>query len=237
MPWLRLDDAFAHHPKVIGLSDAAFRLHVSGLVYAARHLTDGVIPAAALPALYPTHTRRTVNELLEADLWHATDHTCPTCPPVTKSNLLLHDYLAYNPTAAEAKAAADSRSRKASRAANKRWRDAPSNAPSIAQASPEHMLQPAPYPSPSNPPNPPQNRTDQLLDYVANQLTEKASTRQPDRYRQRQRRNLEQQRQKANQLTDEYPTAPLDSLAAALLGEPSGGLAFHRKKEPTDELD
>ena len=31
MPWANFDDQFPKHPKVLPLSDAAFRLHVSGV--------------------------------------------------------------------------------------------------------------------------------------------------------------------------------------------------------------
>lgn len=46
MTWVQIDDDYPDHPKVIGLSDAAFRLHVRALCYCNRHLTDGV-PAVA----------------------------------------------------------------------------------------------------------------------------------------------------------------------------------------------
>jgi hypothetical protein len=42
MSWVRLDDSFPEHPKVIALTDAAFRAHVRGLCYAGRFLTDGL---------------------------------------------------------------------------------------------------------------------------------------------------------------------------------------------------
>lgn len=40
MSWFHLDDNFPDHRKVAGLSDAAFRLHVAGLAYCSRGLTD-----------------------------------------------------------------------------------------------------------------------------------------------------------------------------------------------------
>ena len=45
MTWLRIDDAMVDHPKIIGLSDGAFRLHITALCYCARHLTDGTYGA------------------------------------------------------------------------------------------------------------------------------------------------------------------------------------------------
>jgi hypothetical protein len=85
MGWLRLDDAFGDHPKVIGLSDRAFRAHVMGLLYCARHLTDGVVPRAAVPKTTAVH------ELERAGLWTAT----------RGGGWLIHDFLDYNPSKAD----------------------------------------------------------------------------------------------------------------------------------------
>ena len=46
MGWVRLDDNYSDHPKVIGLSDSAFRTYITALCYANRQLTDGYIPQA-----------------------------------------------------------------------------------------------------------------------------------------------------------------------------------------------
>lgn len=85
MGWLRLDDAFGDHPKVIGLSDRAFRAHVMGLLYCARHLTDGVVPRAAAPKA------AAVRELERAGLWTST----------RGGGWLIHDYLDFNPSKAD----------------------------------------------------------------------------------------------------------------------------------------
>jgi len=93
VPWLKLDDAFADHPKVDGLSDGAFRLHVAGLLYASRHLTDGEIPTRAVPRLTPAFETGHLDEVVDAGLWHEHD-----------DRFALHDFLEWNPSAAEAKA-------------------------------------------------------------------------------------------------------------------------------------
>lgn len=51
MPWVRVDDAFAEHPKVIQAGPLGIALQVAGLCYANRHLTDGFIPRAAAVTL------------------------------------------------------------------------------------------------------------------------------------------------------------------------------------------
>jgi len=43
MTWIRLDDNLPDHPKVLGLSDKAFRLYISAMCYSSRYLTDGFI--------------------------------------------------------------------------------------------------------------------------------------------------------------------------------------------------
>lgn len=79
MGWVRLDDVFPEHPKVLGLSDAAFRVHVHGLCYSNRYLTDGFVPDAVRPGA------KAVRDLIAAGLWNAIE-----------GGWLIHDYLEYN---------------------------------------------------------------------------------------------------------------------------------------------
>src|SRR3954469_25103259 len=44
MTWVRLDDQFPDHPKVVKAGPLAGWLHVCGIAYCNRHLTDGFIP-------------------------------------------------------------------------------------------------------------------------------------------------------------------------------------------------
>lgn len=89
MTWLRIDDSFATHPKIIGLSTRAFRVHVEALVYCARHLTDGIVPKAAQKC-----TKSVREELQNAGLW-AVDEV---------GNVIIHDFLEWNPSAASIRA-------------------------------------------------------------------------------------------------------------------------------------
>lgn len=85
MSWVRLDDGLPDNPKLIGLSDRAFRVYIHGLCYCARNQTDGVVPAGATRSLgaLPRH----VAELIAAGRWeeHGDDWR-------------IHDYLKYNPS-------------------------------------------------------------------------------------------------------------------------------------------
>jgi hypothetical protein len=79
--WLRLDDAFVEHPKVIGLSDLAFRLHIKGLCYSSRYLTDGHVPETAVK------DSKLTKELTRSGLWAKAE-----------GGWLIHDFLEYNPS-------------------------------------------------------------------------------------------------------------------------------------------
>lgn len=105
MGWLRLDDAFGDHPKVIGLSDRAFRAHVMGLLYCARHLTDGIVPRAAAPKT------AAIRELERAGLWTAT----------RGGGWLIHDFLDYNPSKAETLDKRSAKSMAGAKGAASRW--------------------------------------------------------------------------------------------------------------------
>jgi hypothetical protein len=91
MSWLRIDDHFPDHPKVVAAGPLAAWLHVCGMAYAARYLTDGFIPAGQLRRLADVEEPDVLAEkLIEAGLWHRAD-----------GGYAIHDYLKYNPSAAE----------------------------------------------------------------------------------------------------------------------------------------
>ncbi len=85
MSWFHLDDNFPDHRKVAGLSDAAFRLHVAGLAYCSRGLTDGIIPADDVPRLVRRYKPSARTELVDGGLWVE-----------SLGHYLIHDYLDWN---------------------------------------------------------------------------------------------------------------------------------------------
>ncbi len=85
MPYLNLDDNFAEHPKVDRLSHGAFRLHVAAMCYAAKHLTDGYVPAERVPRMIPGYRATHLGELLDATIW----------VPLGE-DYQIHDYLDWN---------------------------------------------------------------------------------------------------------------------------------------------
>lgn len=98
MPYLNLDDEFTEHPKVDGLSDGAFRLHVSGMRYCAKNTSDGIIPAARVDRLKPNYKPSQLNELLRGKVWHRGGDGCGTehCPVGAAGEYVVHDYLQWN---------------------------------------------------------------------------------------------------------------------------------------------
>lgn len=92
MPWAKLDESFPDHPKVAGLSDKAFRLHITAICYCARMLTDGEVPTHILSRIGAT--QKLAAELQTAGLWEST----------SRGSWLIHDYLEYNPTRADVEA-------------------------------------------------------------------------------------------------------------------------------------
>lgn len=76
MPWFRVDDGLADHPKVLGIPRrdraAAMGLWALAGAWSAAHLTDGRVPA-----YLPEHlgcTRRSADVLVRAGLWSAEAH-------------------------------------------------------------------------------------------------------------------------------------------------------------------
>lgn len=93
MAWVKLDDRFPRHPKVLGLSDRAFRVFLESLCYCAEQLTDGELPVSVVKAA----PRKAVAELLEAGLLDQEGDVWK-----------VHDYLAYNRTRADVLGSRDS---------------------------------------------------------------------------------------------------------------------------------
>jgi len=83
MSWVRIHDGAMSHPKVLALSDRAFRVWVNGLSYCQMHLTDGFIPKAASGIVGTTV--KSVSELCSVSLWKASG-----------DGWQVHDYLHWN---------------------------------------------------------------------------------------------------------------------------------------------
>lgn len=85
MTWVKIDDSFPNHPKIVGLSDKAFRIHISGLCYCGTYLTDGFIPMTIATQLCGNDFNY-IAELCEAGLWKEA---------MSENGFRIHDYLAH----------------------------------------------------------------------------------------------------------------------------------------------
>jgi hypothetical protein len=85
MAWIKIDDSFPDHPKVVGLSDTAFRVHISGLCYCGKYLTDGKVPMK-IAARFAEENMEVIAELSLAGLW---------LEDLSNNGFIIHDYLTH----------------------------------------------------------------------------------------------------------------------------------------------
>ena len=95
MSWVRLDDGAPGHRKIVGLSDAAFRLWIVGLTHCNQQANDGRFSAHAARIMFgylasPELGKVAAAELVTANLWTQTDE-----------GYEVHNYLEYQPSKAE----------------------------------------------------------------------------------------------------------------------------------------
>ena len=91
MAWVRIDDGFAEHPKVLRVGSDAAWLHIAALCHCNRVQTDGVIHAEMLPRLSDKRSPlRLVEKLVAVGMWD-----------VHPDGWAIHDYLDYQPSKEE----------------------------------------------------------------------------------------------------------------------------------------
>jgi hypothetical protein len=140
MTWVRVDDHLPDHPKVLALGRdrmAAMGLWLIGNCYAARHLSDGFIPLAALPA----GSARLARLLVDVGMWAE-----------SRDGYRIHDYDEYQPTKARVLA-----ERAKNRERLQRWRNGVGNpvTPAVSNAASNGNPVPSrPVPVIYNPPTP-----------------------------------------------------------------------------------
>ncbi len=94
MTWVKIDDQFTDHPKIVAAGPLAGWLYVAGLCYSARYLTDGFIPRAQVRKLVDVdEVTPLVTALVTAGLWRE-----------SQGGYAIHHYLEYNPPAEKVKA-------------------------------------------------------------------------------------------------------------------------------------
>jgi general stress protein YciG len=115
--WVRIDDEFARHPKVVQAGPLGMAMQVAGLCYCNQYLTDGFIPDAVVPGLLSldglgmrmwkgemigggedASWQFVADDLEDADLWIRVD-----------GGYRIHDYHDYQPSKAEVLALKEAR--------------------------------------------------------------------------------------------------------------------------------
>lgn len=125
---LFFDDQFPIHRKVAGLSDAAFRLHVSAIFWCRRNSTDGVVPAEDLDDVSARVRKpsRFASECVSRGLWHeigagCASEACPARNAVTNGvtdGWVIHDYFDWQKSKERVQ-----QDRKANAERQRKWRD------------------------------------------------------------------------------------------------------------------
>lgn len=120
MGWVRIEDSFFRHRKVVDLSVPAKALFLAGLCRASEQLTDGFLSIGAVRAMVGELgiSTKTPAELVASGMWHKTD-----------GGYDIHDYLDYQPSAESERRRRDQVSRRVQQhRARKRWSNASRNA-------------------------------------------------------------------------------------------------------------
>ena len=134
MTWIRVDDDFADHPKVMALEGERLRglglWHVAAS-YCARYLTDGYVPAAHLKANAPASL---IDRMVKVGLFDKSG-----------GGYILHDWLDYNPPKGKVLAEREA-ARK--RMFGKRSGEVQPNAERTDGDLPQNLINPVPVPHP-----------------------------------------------------------------------------------------
>lgn len=92
MSWVRVDDRFWCHPKVIRAGVEAIGLWLLACCWASTQETDGRLPADVLESI-PGYRKPLANRLVSVGLWDEIE-----------GGFQIHDYLEFNPSAADQQA-------------------------------------------------------------------------------------------------------------------------------------
>lgn len=100
MTWVKLDEHMPENAKVLEAGPLAAWMHVCGIAYCNRHLTDGFVPEIVAPRLmdhaeYGEGVDDLTGRLTEVGLWEW---------DADRLGWWIHDYHDYQPSAAEEKA-------------------------------------------------------------------------------------------------------------------------------------
>lgn len=157
MPWVRIDEDFVQHPKVVQVGPFGVALQVAALCYANRNLTDGFVPYGAVRMLLDFNrigenigekvelwsevgAMNIASRLVEAGLWEEVE-----------DGFQIHDFEDYQPSRQDVLAEREkTRDRVAKHRAAKRKGNAAGNSRSNAVTNAPVTPPPVPVPVPLN---------------------------------------------------------------------------------------
>jgi hypothetical protein len=113
MPWVRLDEEFPDHPKVVTAGPLASWLHVCALAYCNRMMTDGFVPSSQVRRLVDFEGIIVVGPTTDGDVRDVPEVDAKALAETLVSvgmwerrqgGFVIHDYLKYQPSRAETEA-------------------------------------------------------------------------------------------------------------------------------------
>jgi hypothetical protein len=158
MAWIKLDDQWMEHPKIVTVGRDARDVWLASITWCAKYLTDGYFPKNLLPTLATmagvdvANCQTFANDLVDVCLWE-----------LEGNKYLVHDYLKYNPTKEQAIATREARKEagkiggenKASKKLAKSWQNPSKSLPRTRTPSLAPNPSPDPLPVPGEGENPP----------------------------------------------------------------------------------
>jgi hypothetical protein len=113
MAWVRIDDGYAEHPKMLAAGAEGIALDIAAMCYCARQTTDGFVPAAVVDRLVSARKRsRIVQRLVDVGRWTRDEE---------RDGYLIHDYLKFNPSASDLVTLRNQKSAAGKAGAHRRW--------------------------------------------------------------------------------------------------------------------
>lgn len=157
MPWVKIDDEFSEHPKMVEVGPLGMALQMAALCYCNHHLTDGYVPGSVAKRLIdlegmPLTFGQIAKKLIDVGVWTADG-----------DGYRIHDYLEFQPSKdqvvadREQKRTAGAKGGQASAQARASARGkavGQAGASAGAQASPQAKSKPVPVPDPVPTPDP-----------------------------------------------------------------------------------
>lgn len=166
MPWVKIDDGFSEHIKMVEVGPLGMALQMAALCYCNHHLTDGYVPGSVAKRLIdldgmPVTFGQLARKMIDAGVW-----------TVDGDGYRIHDYLEFQPSKdqvmadREQKRTAGAKGGQASaqaRASARGKARAQAGAQASPQASPQAKSKPVPVPDPMPDPDPSPDRDNPSL--------------------------------------------------------------------------